>query len=89
MVEFIVTRASNPTGIATQQIGTLVDLLNLARLEKWPVVINALDGLWQLKIMDDPKLLAAAKNQYPILFPSRILRLEELQDLRELEDLEE
>lgn len=78
MVEFIVTRASSPTGIATQRIGTLVDLLNLARLEKWPVIINPLGSQWQLKILDDPKMLASAKAQYPILFPTRIRRLEEL-----------
>jgi len=80
MVEFIVTRASKPTEIDHREITTFVNLLAFVQAEKWPVLINPMGDSWQLKVFDDPTLLAAAQARYPALFPTWIQRLKELEE---------
>ncbi len=79
-MDMIVTRASSPNGIVTQKIGTLVDMLNAIRTERFPVIINPLGGSFQLKVLDNPAMLRAAQAAFPILFPTVIQALKEIED---------
>lgn len=70
MVQFIVTRASKPNEIDHREITTFANLLAFVQAEKWPVLINPMGDSWQLKVFDDPVLLAKAQFAYPVLFPT-------------------
>ena len=80
MVEFIVTRASKPTDIDHRKIETLANLMAFVQTEKWPVLINPMGDSWQLKVFDDPTLLASAQAAYRVLFPTWIQQLKELEE---------
>lgn len=93
-MQFMLTRASDQTGIGTLEADSLTALLDFAKRVRWPILLNDLGGPrnWQLKVFDDPKMLRSAQAAFPILFPTLIVEITKLQvqeeDISETVELE-